>query len=132
MILNITAQLLEGLPQTHLNFMQKRAELRFGRYCKAPRGLSGITSGEIILRQRLVKATKQRMVAPSEVEQPLVLVKNFLLMVLLRLNTPDAFAAFPYDKPYEIQLALMRHLYASIEDECVAIIESPTGTVSSV
>ena len=48
----------------------------------------------------------------------------------LSLSTPDAFPIFPYDTPYGIQLNLMRHLYQAIEDKAVAIVESPTGTVS--
>jgi hypothetical protein len=49
----------------------------------------------------------------------------------LSLATPDQFPSFPY-LPYEIQLALMRHLYENIEGRHVTIVESPTGTVSSV
>ncbi|KAI0827672.1 DNA repair helicase [Trametes gibbosa] len=45
----------------------------------------------------------------------------------LKLNTPDAFPAFPF-KPYSIQLDLMRHVYTSVECGKVAITESPTGT----
>lgn len=48
----------------------------------------------------------------------------------LDLPTPDKFPAFPYDPPYGIQVDLMRHLYASIEQRKVTIVESPTGTVS--
>jgi Rad3-related DNA helicase len=48
----------------------------------------------------------------------------------LSLPTPDSFPAFPYDPPYSIQVQLMRHLYHSIEHGKVAIVESPTGTVS--
>ena len=48
----------------------------------------------------------------------------------LSLSTPDAFPAFPYDKPYDIQLELMQHLYRAIEDKAVAVVESPTGTVN--
>ena len=47
----------------------------------------------------------------------------------LQLDTPDAFPAFPYDPPYSIQVDLMRHLYTSIEQKAVTIVESPTGTV---
>ncbi|KAF8918871.1 helicase C-terminal domain-containing protein [Mucidula mucida] len=46
----------------------------------------------------------------------------------LDLPTPDAFPAFPYSPPYDIQVDLMRHLYTSIEQRKVTIIESPTGT----
>ncbi|GBE87470.1 ATP-dependent DNA helicase CHL1 [Sparassis crispa] len=45
----------------------------------------------------------------------------------LKLTTPEAFPAFPFT-PYHIQLDLMRHLYTSIEDRKVSIVESPTGT----
>lgn len=48
----------------------------------------------------------------------------------LNLPTPSSFPAFPFNPPYEIQVELMRHLYSSIEDKKVTIIESPTGTVS--
>jgi len=48
----------------------------------------------------------------------------------LSLPTPDAFPIFPYDTPYGIQLNLMRHLYQAIEDKAIAVVESPTGTVS--
>ena len=47
----------------------------------------------------------------------------------LKLPTPDDFAAFPF-KPYDIQLDLMRQVFSAIEDKKVAIMESPTGTVS--
>jgi len=47
----------------------------------------------------------------------------------LRLETPNEFASFPYT-PYPIQLELMKALYSAIEGRKVAIMESPTGTVS--
>ena len=50
------------------------------------------------------------------------------LTMSLKLETPRTFPAFPF-LPYEIQLNLMQHLYASVEDRKVSIIESPTGTV---
>ena len=46
----------------------------------------------------------------------------------LDLPVPDHFPAFPYD-PYSIQVDIMRHLYAAIEQRKVTIVESPTGTV---
>ncbi|KAK0201976.1 helicase C-terminal domain-containing protein [Desarmillaria ectypa] len=46
----------------------------------------------------------------------------------LSLPTPDEFPAFPYSPPYPIQVELMRHLYTSIEERKVTIVESPTGT----
>ena len=46
------------------------------------------------------------------------------------LPTPSDFAAFPYPRPYDIQKDLMRCLYSAIEEGKVAIVESPTGTVS--
>lgn len=48
---------------------------------------------------------------------------------LLSLSTPRAFPKFPYDVPYDIQVSLMAHVYESIEQGKVAIVESPTGTV---
>lgn len=48
----------------------------------------------------------------------------------LHLQTPEAFPVFPYESPYSIQTDLMRHLYESIENRAVTIVESPTGTVS--
>jgi chromosome transmission fidelity protein 1 len=47
----------------------------------------------------------------------------------LDLPAPDLFPAFPYDPPYSIQVDLMRHLYAAIEQRKVSVVESPTGTV---
>lgn len=47
----------------------------------------------------------------------------------LDLPTPKAFPAFPFNPPYEIQVELMRHLYTSIEQRKVTVVESPTGTV---
>jgi chromosome transmission fidelity protein 1 len=47
----------------------------------------------------------------------------------LRLPVPNEFPAFPFKTPYEIQVELMKHLYSSIEDRKVTIVESPTGTV---
>ena len=47
----------------------------------------------------------------------------------LKLQVPETFPAFPF-QPYAIQLDLMRRVFASIEDRKVAIMESPTGTVS--
>ncbi|CAI7794789.1 unnamed protein product [Closterium sp. NIES-53] len=38
------------------------------------------------------------------------------------------FPSFPYDKPYDIQLQLMRAVYAAVEHGQVGIMESPTGT----
>lgn len=49
----------------------------------------------------------------------------------LELPTPDSFPAFPFSPPYDIQVDIMRHLYASIEQKKVTIVESPTGTVSA-
>ena len=51
------------------------------------------------------------------------------MSVTLELPTPTAFPAFPFNPPYEIQVELMRHLYTSIEQKKVTVIESPTGTV---
>ena len=48
----------------------------------------------------------------------------------LDLPIPTHFPAFPYDPPYSIQVDLMRHLYEAIEQRKVAIVESPTGTVT--
>ncbi|KAJ3556498.1 hypothetical protein NP233_g11962 [Leucocoprinus birnbaumii] len=50
----------------------------------------------------------------------------------LHLQTPDGFPAFPYDLPYPIQTDLMRHLYENIENRAITIVESPTGTNSSL
>lgn len=50
------------------------------------------------------------------------------MMFSLELPTPLEFPAFPFNPPYEIQVELMRHLYASIEQKKVTIVESPTGT----
>ncbi|KAG6841256.1 hypothetical protein C0991_000396 [Blastosporella zonata] len=44
------------------------------------------------------------------------------------LPTPTDFPAFPFNPPYEIQDELMRHLYTSIEQRKVTVVESPTGT----
>lgn len=49
--------------------------------------------------------------------------------ISLSLPTPTEFPAFPYSPPYPIQVDLMRHLYTSIEQKKVTIVESPTGTV---
>ncbi|KAJ7069950.1 helicase C-terminal domain-containing protein [Mycena amicta] len=46
----------------------------------------------------------------------------------LSLSTPTDFPAFPFATPYPIQVQLMRHLYASIEQKKITIVESPTGT----
>ncbi|KAJ7366620.1 helicase C-terminal domain-containing protein [Mycena albidolilacea] len=48
--------------------------------------------------------------------------------ISLSLPTPTQFPAFPYSPPYPIQVDLMRHLYTSIEQKKVTIVESPTGT----
>ncbi|KAJ7857745.1 helicase C-terminal domain-containing protein [Mycena leptocephala] len=48
--------------------------------------------------------------------------------ISLSLPTPSEFPAFPYSPPYPIQVDLMRHLYTSIEQKKVTIVESPTGT----
>jgi chromosome transmission fidelity protein 1 len=50
-------------------------------------------------------------------------------MESLQLPTPETFPAFPF-QPYDIQLELMKNLYGALEDRKVAILESPTGTVS--
>ncbi|KAG6845118.1 hypothetical protein H0H87_000545 [Tephrocybe sp. NHM501043] len=46
----------------------------------------------------------------------------------IELPTPSEFLGFPFNPPYEIQVELMRHLYTSIEQRKVTIVESPTGT----
>ncbi|KAF7299172.1 Chl1 helicase [Mycena indigotica] len=46
----------------------------------------------------------------------------------LSLPTPSDFPAFPFATPYPIQVQLMQHLYSSIENKKVTIVESPTGT----
>lgn len=51
------------------------------------------------------------------------------LNMSLDLPTPEDFPAFPFSPPYAIQVDLMRHLYTSIEQKHVTIVESPTGTV---
>ncbi|KAJ6584730.1 helicase C-terminal domain-containing protein [Mycena capillaripes] len=48
--------------------------------------------------------------------------------ISLSLPTPAQFPAFPFVEPYPIQVDLMRHLYTSIEQKKVTIVESPTGT----
>jgi hypothetical protein len=52
----------------------------------------------------------------------------------LELSTPTSFPTFPYDPPYPIQVSLMQHIYDAIESshQKVAIVESPTGTVSHI
>ena len=40
---------------------------------------------------------------------------------LPRLSTPEAFA-FPYERPYDIQLDLMRTVFRAIEDRKIAIV----------
>jgi hypothetical protein len=50
----------------------------------------------------------------------------------LDLVPPPAFSAFPFERPYDIQDDLMRHLYTAIEKRQVTIIESPTGTVNEL
>ena len=54
-------------------------------------------------------------------------------MPALTLPTPDIFP-FPYAEPYPIQMALMRHIYSSVEAQGVraTVVESPTGTVRVV
>ncbi|OXG31727.1 chromosome transmission fidelity protein 1 [Cryptococcus neoformans Ze90-1] len=47
------------------------------------------------------------------------------------LPTPETFP-FPYPKPYDIQLDLMRVVFRAIEDGKIAIVESPTGTGKSL
>ncbi|KEP48902.1 DNA repair helicase [Rhizoctonia solani 123E] len=49
----------------------------------------------------------------------------------LHLPTPDSFPAFPFE-PYDVQLELMKSLYAALEDRKVAVLESPTGTGKSL
>jgi len=53
------------------------------------------------------------------------------VLMSMSLPTPQDFPAFPYNPPYSIQTELMRHLYSSIEQRKVTIVESPTGTVSA-
>ncbi|OBZ69839.1 ATP-dependent RNA helicase CHL1 [Grifola frondosa] len=69
------------------------------------------------LRKVLVYATKKAVIQTY----------RYLRTMSLKLSTPGSFIAFPFS-PYDIQLDLMRHLYSSIEDRKVTIVESPTGT----
>lgn len=50
------------------------------------------------------------------------------------LPAPPSFPLFPYAPPYPIQTALMRAVYAAVEDTRVrvAVVESPTGTVGAM
>ena len=45
------------------------------------------------------------------------------------IGIPEDFS-FPYPKPYDIQLDLMRSLYKTLELKKIGIFESPTGSVS--
>jgi chromosome transmission fidelity protein 1 len=47
------------------------------------------------------------------------------------LHTPSSFPAFPFD-PYQIQLGFMQELYRCLEDGCVGLLESPTGTGKTI
>lgn len=49
----------------------------------------------------------------------------------LPLPEPESFS-FPYATPYPIQTELMYLVYRAIEDEKIAIVQSPTGTVSTL
>lgn len=48
----------------------------------------------------------------------------------VKLDVPEQFHSFPYEKPYSIQIDFMKHIYSAIENRKVAIVESPTGTVT--
>lgn len=48
------------------------------------------------------------------------------------LNPRVEFSAIHPYKPYDIQIAFMRHLYTAIRNKKIAILESPTGTVRSL
>jgi len=50
---------------------------------------------------------------------------------LLPLPPPESFS-FPYETPYPIQTELMHLVYQAIEGNKIAIVQSPTGTVSRV
>ncbi|KAF5382526.1 hypothetical protein D9615_002808 [Tricholomella constricta] len=58
----------------------------------------------------------------------LIKKKGPVMSLNLDLPTPTDFPAFPYNPPYEIQVELMRHIYTTIEQKKVTIVESPTGT----
>ena len=45
---------------------------------------------------------------------------------------PPGFFSFPYETPYPIQTELMHLVYQAIEGSKIAIVQSPTGTVSLV
>lgn len=47
------------------------------------------------------------------------------------LPSPSTFPAFPFE-PYQIQMGFMQELYRCLEDGCVGLLESPTGTVDHV
>jgi chromosome transmission fidelity protein 1 len=46
-----------------------------------------------------------------------------------KISLPSDFS-FPYPKPYDIQLDLMRSLFKTLELKKIGIFESPTGSVS--
>ena len=45
----------------------------------------------------------------------------------LTLTTPARFDAFPYEKPYNIQIQLMQHLYEAIESRSLAMYDGDHG-----
>jgi chromosome transmission fidelity protein 1 len=47
------------------------------------------------------------------------------------IEIPENFS-FPYEKPYDIQLQLMKALYKTLELKKIGIFESPTGSVSKL
>ncbi|KAL3318425.1 DEAD H (Asp-Glu-Ala-Asp His) box helicase 11 [Cichlidogyrus casuarinus] len=62
---------------------------------------------------------------------------EFLLQVIQNeisrdfLSTPNIFPDFPYEKPYDQQLMLMKFVYSGLEKGRHLLIESPTGTGKS-
>lgn len=73
-----------------------------------------------------------KLISPSSRISPKASVAPGAKTPMLSSDMDGEFFSFPYEKPYSIQLDLMRQIWSTLEKRHCGIFESPTGTGKSI